>query len=140
MQPSLATFIPMYFPTHFDGSARDASPLEIVVGFIVYAVLLAAAAYGSRAAWRRMKRLSQGDAAFDFPVSVARLRAGGDTLEQELQGKVAAVTIAYDSVNARSLLIDVNGEPHDLETGPAERVRDNARWVAERLGVAFNDD
>jgi len=93
----------------------------------------------ARAAARKLQRAAQGDAAFDTDVSIAALRSQGDALVQQLDGKVSAITIAYASVNATSVIIDVNGEPHDLEAGPADEVRANAQWAAERLGVPFND-
>ncbi|MEM6994054.1 MAG: hypothetical protein AAF721_26310 [Myxococcota bacterium] len=74
--------------------------------------------------------------AIGFEVSMSKLRADPDAMAKKLRPLAAAVS-TFHSGNGRAIsrLLDANSIEHPLEEGPTDDVEDNARWLADLLGV-----
>jgi hypothetical protein len=128
----------------------DALALALYFAVPASAVVYAAAIQAQRQ--RRMSSvLGARKPAFAGALSIAALRADPEAQRARLRGKIASVhagSIAVFSDGPESagivgtvytsFVVDTHGEAHDLEQShDGERVGENARWVADLLGVPF---
>ena len=115
--------------------------LETVIAFAAVIIYVVAGTIFSMRRSTRYKRLYDAEVkenpALRDALDIKAIQAAPEEWKSRLDGKVVAV----NAVMGGSFITDSNGETHDLESGhDADDIATNARWLADLLGVPFNND
>lgn len=124
-----------------------------ILGTLAVAVLVGWKHYRAD---RKMKAVvASGTPAFPWKLHMADILAAPELWRERLRGKVRSIhavsaptfeepdghfKINHDRSNYASFLVDIEGEPHDLESSSRwEPIETHAAWLAQLLEVPFEN-